>query len=384
MSRAQSRDGGAAPLAGKTRVAFIGTKGLPARGGTERVLEAIVAHLDERFAATVYCDARHGPRRDVAGVRLIRIDTPAGKHARPAYLYAACALDAVLRRDFDVVHLQSVEAGFVIPLLRLRYPVLATAHGSATRSPRAKWSPAARRTMGLMEYPFVWASNVATSVSAIDAEYLSKRYRRRVVFVPNGVDVVPVDPPGPALPTSPSGLAPGEYLLFAAGRIDETKGCHLFVEAVRRLACDVPALVVGDPSHAPAYVERLRRDAPATVHFAPLIEDRGELFSLIAGCRVFTFASLTEGMSMMLLEAAALGAPVVCSDIDENRAVLGDTALYFRSGDAGDLARKLEYGLDHPEEMATRGSAAQAHVRARYSWPAIVRRYETFYDDLAR
>ena len=250
------------------------------------MLEAIVAHLDGRFEATVYCDARYSPRREVPGVRLIRVATPDGKHARPTYLVAASALDAVVRRDFDVVHLHGVESGFVIPLLRLRYPVLATAHGSATRSPRAKWSPVARRAMGLMEYPFVWAPSVATSVSSVDADYLTRRYHRRVACLPNGVDVDPRPPAAHEALRRSFGVAPGEYLLFAAGRIDETKGCHLFVDAVRRLTTAAPALVVGDASHAPGYVERLRRAAPESVRFAPLVEDRDELFSLLAACRL--------------------------------------------------------------------------------------------------
>jgi glycosyltransferase involved in cell wall biosynthesis len=84
-------------------------------------------------------------------------------------------------------------------------------------------------------------------------------------------------------------------------------------------------------------------------------------------------------MSMMLLEAAALGAPLVCSDIAENRHVLGERALYFRSGNADDLREKLVWALAHPDEMVALAAEAREHIRREYSWDAIAVRYEELY-----
>ena len=42
--------------------------------------------------------------------------------------------------------------------------------------------------MGLMEYPFVYLSNFATSVSLEDVDFLKARYKRNIVYIPNGVD----------------------------------------------------------------------------------------------------------------------------------------------------------------------------------------------------
>ena len=85
---------------------------------------------------------------------------------------------------------------------------------------------------------------------------------------------------------------------------------------------------------------------------------------------------------MMLLEAASLGAPIVCSDIPANTAVLPEQALYFRSGDADDLADKMRWALEHPMEMPRLGQQAQSWVRASFSWDQIAEQYDQLYQNL--
>ena len=87
---------------------------------------------------------------------------------------------------------------------------------------------------------------------------------------------------------------------------------------------------------------------------------------------------------MMLLEVASLGVSIVCSDITENTSVLGEHALYFKSGDVDDLANKLGWALDHAEAIRELGNAAQAWVKQNYSWDVIVERYEKLYQQTLR
>ena len=56
-------------------------------------------------------------------------------------------------------------------------------------------------------------------------------------------------------------------------------------------------------------------------------------------------ASFVEGFGLPLVEAAALGKSLIVSDIPTYREVCGDDAIYFKSGDANDLADKLAQWL---------------------------------------
>jgi len=364
------------------RIAIVGAKGLPSRSGVERVVEPLVQRLAKRHQVTVYCDARYTPADYVRNdLSIVRVGTVAGKHAQATSLFVHSALKALSADKHDVVHLHSVEAAVVAPVLTLRYPIVATAHGSPLRSTRAKWGPTARALMGATERPFVHLPEVVTSVSEVDARYFQSRYGREVTYIPNGMD-----PPRPVAASDKSavcarlGVTPNDFALFVAGRVDPTKGCHVFLDALGRMASPPTALVVGDLGQVPEYASQLRAaSARVDVSFVEPIKERAELMGLISACGVFVFPSLTEGMSMMLLEAASCGVPLVCSDIPENKAVLGGRTTYFRSGDAADLAGRLAWALEHGDEAVMLSTAASEWVLSAYSWDRIVPMYEDAY-----
>ena len=105
----------------------------------------IVQELKDRQELTVYCNSRY-TSSDVKlpDVKLVRIPTLPGKHLQPVSLFILSALHALFKGNYDLIHLHNVEACFVLPLLRLRYRVIATSHGSPIRAARNKWGIAAR------------------------------------------------------------------------------------------------------------------------------------------------------------------------------------------------------------------------------------------------
>ena len=62
--------------------------------------------------------------------------------------------------------------------------------------------------------------------------------------------------------------------------------------------------------------------------------DDAPLLALYRGARFLVFPSLYEGFGLPLLEAMAVGCPVVCSDLPVFREVAGDAAEYARTSDA--------------------------------------------------
>jgi glycosyltransferase involved in cell wall biosynthesis len=76
-----------------------------------------------------------------------------------------------------------------------------------------------------------------------------------------------------------------------------------------------------------------------------------------------------------LVEALAMAKPVVVPDLPVFRDELGsDTpGLFFRSGDAMDLARVLKEALENPEEMRVLGLRARVYVEQHRSWEPHIR-----------
>jgi glycosyltransferase involved in cell wall biosynthesis len=289
-------------------------------------------------------------------------------------LNTIAALHAVFLGNYDLVNVHHVEAAFIYPLLRLRYRVVGTCHGLAYW--RAKWSPVAKFIMRMMDSPFARLSNLVTCVSSRDSEYFRSRFGRECMFIRVGVNLgFQVNTEQARLIEARYGLSPGEYLLFAAGRIDPTKGAHMAIEAQKRLNKPVPLLIVGDESHAREYCSELRKTAAQSTYFHPLIEDPGILLGVMADARCLVFPSFMEAMSSILLEAGSVGLPVLCSDIPENVAVMQDNAVYFESENVDSLAEKMQWAVDHPDEMSQMGQRARKRIREQHDWDAIVGQY---------
>lgn len=365
-----------------TKIAYLGIKGLPSRAGADRVVEAIVRRLDKQeYRITAYCNNTIPADTQVEGVRLIRIPALPGKYLHAPSLFLFAAIHALLIGRYDIVHVHNVEACFVLPLLRLRYKVISTSHGSAQK--RDKWSRFAKTLIRLTEYPFIHFSNCITSVSRHLAISYQEMYKKQVHYVPNGIDHdVSADHPAAENVLREHGLQPGEYILFAAGRIIPTKGCHFLLEAFRCLDTQHKLLVVGDLSQMPVYAQQLKALADERVRFVPFVDSKETLLGIVQCCRLFVFPSTVEAMSMMLLEVASLSVPIVCSDIPENTDVLPERALFFTSADVSDLHEKLQWALEHPDDMGQFAEQARDWVNRNNQWDAIVKEYEHLYQTM--
>ena len=86
-----------------------------------------------------------------------------------------------------------------------------------------------------------------------------------------------------------------------------------------------------------------------------------------------------EAMSMLLLETASLETPIVCSDIPDNRAVLGADALYFAPGDVDQLLRQMERVAADPAAAAEVARRAATRVRRQFSCEVVTARYAALY-----
>jgi glycosyltransferase involved in cell wall biosynthesis len=359
------------------RIAVFGVKAMPAFAGADRVAERIVEHLPQH-EYLVYV-LRDGPApRQVANRRYVRVPAPRGKHLRAFSYFLLCALHFLAFGRADVAHVHNSDFGLFVPLLRLRHRlrVVGTFHGSHFGPfEREKWGRGAHLFLRLSEWMFVRTCHVLTTVAPLPTDV-----GRVADVIPNGADTWDGGPEAAEPLLDSLGLARGEYVLFACGRLDRTKGLHHLLAAYRLLPGAPRLLVVADFSHDAGYsrsIEDQAGDDPRIVLHRSLL-DRDTLFSVIAASTIFVFPSEFEAMSMMLLEVVACRKTVVCSDIAENRMIVGDDyPLLFRSGDADDLAAVLQRALADPSAPGV--AAAFERVKETFQWPAIAERYDAVY-----
>jgi glycosyltransferase involved in cell wall biosynthesis len=220
------------------------------------------------------------------------------------------------------------------------------------------------------------------AVTERQAEPLSRLgYRRdRIVTVPNGVfDADVATHADPVATRRELGLAEDDFAVLCVANLRPEKRVRDFIEAVGRAREQVPrlrGLVAGDGPER-AELERLAGDG------VRLLGSRGDVPDLVAACDAFCLLSQAEALPMSILEAMALGRPVVTTDVGgtTEAVVHAQTGLVVApSAGAGALAR-LAAQPEWARELGERGRERQ---RERFSGEAMVEGYERELGEVAR
>ena len=155
----------------------------------------------------------------------------------------------------------------------------------------------------------------------------------------------------------------GEYVGFA-GRISPEKGLNVLLDAAARMP-DIPFKVAGDGPDLP----EMRFRAPRNVQFlGQLAFD--DLVAFYRRCKILLVPSLCfEQLPMVVIDAMALGVPVVASRIGGLPDVVDDgiTGLVFEPGNPADLMEKLRHLWGDRQLCERFARAGREKARLRYS-----------------
>ena len=102
---------------------------------------------------------------------------------------------------------------------------------------------------------------------------------------------------------------------------------------------------------------------------------------LLKGADLFLFPSLSEGLGIAILEAMAVGVPVIASPVEGAADIVldGDTAIAVDPNDPKRISWAIEMALETPALMSRLASRAGEMVRRLYLWPQSVKRYIDLY-----
>lgn len=185
-----------------------------------------------------------------------------------------------------------------------------------------------------------------------------------------------------APPRAPGASHAQRFLMIA--RLLRDKGVVEYVEAAARVRALHPqarfALVGPIDATSPSAIspaELERWVAAGTIDYLGVAPD---VRPLIAAADCVVLPSYREGTPRTLLEAAAMGRPVIATNVPGCRAVVDDgiTGLLCRPRDAADLAATiLRLRALPPSARAAMGRLGRAKVEAEFDERVVVRRYRT-------
>lgn len=171
--------------------------------------------------------------------------------------------------------------------------------------------------------------------------------------------------------------ASGEIVFV--GRLAEEKGVFLYAEAMRRVG--LAPVFVGDGPAAVPLKERYPESKFLGWHDAAGVRMR------LRSARALVFPSLWyEGQPLTVLESLALGTPVIASDGSAGRESVrnGETGLWFRHGDAADLARAIGEMARNDVAKAMSEAAYRLYWAEPFTMERHRKRLEEVYEGLLR
>ena len=362
----------------KTKIAIIGVKGIPAFGGSARAGENLIEMLKDKYDFTIYNVATHTNRSSgyYNGYKQIVFKKFPVKKLNTYMYYVTTLFHCFFFSNYDIVQVYHIDAAFIIPVLKLKYKVISSVR--ARPQYYSKWSWIERIYFKIMEFIFLKCpAHIVTSISLIIINEYKLKTSKEILYIPNGILFRDFKKNYPE-------IAYKDYLLFTAGRIMESKGCHILLEALKKIQYKDKILVIGNLDHSPQYAKQLiELSKDLDVIFIDIIINKDLLMSYIKHAKLTVYPSLIEGMSNMLLEIASMKSPLICSDIPENIIVFDkEEMLLFKSGDISDLALKIEWAMQNYPEMKKKAELAYKKLINIYNWDRIAKQYEDLYNKL--
>jgi glycosyltransferase involved in cell wall biosynthesis len=294
-------------------------------------------------------------------------------------------LPAMLRildeKRIDVLHLHGYGAttfGRLAAALR-GTPTILHEHANLTRTP---WfQKIADRALGPV-------TDIALAVSQTTADFVVHARQipaSRVKVVYLGVPLEEFSRPRTADEVADArrelGIAPGEFAVGTVTRLHDSKGNSYLVDAAARVVAERPSarfFLVGEgPLLEDLQAQAARLALGDRVVFAGF---RRDVARTLSAFDLSVFPSLWEGTPITAFEALAMGKPIIATDADGLLDILtrDRDAVIVGRRDAGALAAKIIWAIDHPDDRARLGAAARQTGR-QYDIDLFVRKMERLY-----
>jgi len=204
-----------------------------------------------------------------------------------------------------------------------------------------------------------------------------------MITIPNGISLAGAAPTG-TISADVAALLDHRKLILFLGRINWKKGLDRLIPALVAVPDGHLAVVGNDEDGLLPTLETLveRHGLRGRVTFLPRIVNREDRERLMAAAKMFALASYSENFGNTVLEAMALGCPVlVTPEVGAAEIVRASGGGRVAPGDPSVFGPALRALLDAPDR-AEIGARGRRFVSERFGWATIAGRMEQAYRDL--
>lgn len=354
-----------------TKVAIIGTQGVPAKyGGFESLVENLLGdNCPKDIEYTVFCSGKDMPERltHYKGAKLEYVPLKAnGLQSVPYDIISMCKV----LKGYDVILVLGVSGCLFLPIFHKLNSKKLIINIDGMEYKRNKWNRFVKKILKMSEAMAVRYADVIITDNKAIREYVEMEYGKNSRLIAYGGDHVVRKLPESFTESTLGryGLKKGDYAI-AVCRIEPENNCEMVLEAFSK--SDKRLIYIGNWDHN-AYSQELRKKYSGYEHIQMLdaIYDLDVLYALRSNAGIYVHGHSAGGTNPSLVEAMFFGIPIVSYDVVFNRATTADEAYYFRNAEElQSLVARQDLDGSRMKEIAER----------LYTWKTISAQYAELY-----
>lgn len=208
---------------------------------------------------------------------------------------------------------------------------------------------------------------------------------QKIIFHPVGIDVKKFSCVWRSTIVEP----PETIIILTVARLVEEKGLQYGIQAINKLLKKNPKLHLEYHIIGGGKLEgQLRKQAEdlnldEVVRFHGPMEQEGVITSM-QKAHIFLLPSITEALPVVLMEAQAVGIPVIATNVGSVSQIVidGKSGFLVPERDTDALVKRLNYLIEHPELWTDMGRCGRKYVEEKYDIKKLNQKLVEIYQNL--
>lgn len=358
----------------KKKVAIIGTNGIPAKyGGFETLTEYLSKYLNQEFDLTVYCAKTPKEKRlkSINNTKLVYI--PLKANGWQSIIYDAISIIHAFIRN-DVLVILGFSGVFAFPFkIFFRKKIVFNIGGVEWKKVRGKKSFGKLEVISKkwFEKICIYYSDVVIADNQVIWDYVKTTYGIDSILAEYGGNHAIYKPINEHLKIKYPFLS-AKYDVTVS-RAQEDMNIHLIIDAYKKTP--ERNLVVVSNWETSEYGRNLKQENKnkfSNIFLEDAIYNVDELNAIRSNAEIYIHSHSLCGTAPSLTEAMFLKLPIICFDVNTNRASTENNSIYFSNSES--LVLELK-SLDQ-NNIQQLGERMYEIAQRRYNWERIVNLYK--------
>jgi glycosyltransferase involved in cell wall biosynthesis len=369
-------------------------------GGSADILRILCTHLDPCvydvcviIGHTKYPTAKTSAfLKDLGGK--VTVITQLKREINPFLdVWAFVKLYRLLRREkFDIVHTHTAKAGVLGRLAARAAGLKVIIHTPHGHNFYGYFGPALSKAIIIIERFVSRFTDKIIALTALEKEdFIAYKVadEHKVSLIYQGLELDAYTQPAvdKTHMKKSFNIRAEELVIGFIGRLEPIKGLDYFIDAAGIVAekfNNLKFILVGEGSLRPHLTKKIEDKGFASrCIFTGWREDILEINSILD---ILVLPSLNEAVGIALIEAQAMGVPVIATHVGGIPEVVNDksTGLLVSPADSRGLAQAMEYLIENTQKRSEMSAAAKAWVRGKFKAEDMADKISRLYKELVK